>query len=138
MADEYAELRAAVSVPIATGENNYGKHAFKELLVRHGADILQPDARPAVGVMEIMEIAALDDAFNVRIATHGGWQHNCQLLAAMNNSLYLEADGSTHADCWVEPVRVVGGMVQVPDRPGFGLEYREAWLADHRVEGSRT
>jgi L-alanine-DL-glutamate epimerase-like enolase superfamily enzyme len=29
-------------------------------------------------------------------------------------------------------------MVQVPDRPGFGLEYRDDWLAERRVDGSRT
>ena len=105
---------------------------------KRGVDILQPDARRAGGVMEIMEMAALADAYNVRIATHGGWQHNAQLLAAMTNSIYLEASGGTHDECWVEPVRIVDGMVQVPDRPGFGLEYRKDWLAERRVDGSRT
>ena len=56
MNTEYGELRAAVSVPIATGENIYGKHAVLDLLEKRG-------------VMEIMEMAALADAYNVRIAT---------------------------------------------------------------------
>ena len=138
MNSEYGELRAAVNVPIATGENVYGKYAVLDLLEKRGVDILQPDARRAGGVMEIMETAALADAYNVRIATHGGWQHNAQLLAAMTNSIYVEAKGTTHDDCWVEPIRIVDGMVQVPDRPGFGLEYREDWLAKRRVDGSRS
>jgi L-alanine-DL-glutamate epimerase-like enolase superfamily enzyme len=137
MQDEYAELKSAVNIPIATGENAYGKFSAKELLVRHAVDILQPDARRAGGVMEIMEIAAMAEAFNVRIATHGGWQHNCQLLAAMTNGIYLEASGSRRDECWVEPIEIVDGLVQVPDRPGFGLEYREDWLAERRVDGSR-
>ena len=87
-------MRAAVSVPIATGENIYGKYAVLDLLQKRGVDILQPDARRAGGVMEIMEMAALADAYNVRIATHSGWQHNAQLLAAMTNSIYLEASGT--------------------------------------------
>ncbi len=138
MNTEYGELRAAVSIPIATGENIYGKYAVLDLLEKRGVDILQPDARRAGGVMEIMEMATLADAYNVRIATHGGWQHNAQLLAAMTNSIYLEAKGTTHDECWVEPIRIVDGMVQIPDRPGFGLEYREDWLAERRVDGSRS
>ncbi len=137
MKDEYAELKSAVNIPIATGENAYGRFSARELLVRHAVDILQPDARRAGGVMEIMEIAAMAEAFNVRIATHGGWQHNCQLLAAMTNGIYLEASGSRRDERWVEPIEIVDGLVQVPDRPGFGLEYREDWLAERRVDGSR-
>ncbi len=87
--------------------------------------------------MEIMEIAGMAEAFGVRIATHGGWQHNCQLLAAMTNGIYLEAGGQTHDDRWHEPVKIVDGLVQVPDRPGFGLEYREDWIAERKVDGSR-
>ena len=137
MKDGLAELRQAVRIPIATGENDYTKYNFKELLVRNAVDVLQPDARRAGGVMEIMEIAGMAEAFGVRIATHGGWQHNCQLLAAMTNGIYLEAGGQTHDDRWHEPVRIVDGLVQVPDRPGFGLEYREDWIAERKVDGSR-
>ncbi|MBM4436198.1 MAG: mandelate racemase/muconate lactonizing enzyme family protein [Actinobacteria bacterium] len=137
MKDAYAQLKAAVPIPIATGENDYLKFPFKDLLTRGGVDILQPDARRAGGVTEIMEIAALAEAFGARIATHGGWQHNCQLLAAMPNGIYLEASGSTRDERWVEPVEIVDGLVQVPDRPGFGLEYREDWLAKAAVDGSR-
>ena len=137
MKEEYAQLRSAVHIPIATGENDYTKHAFKDLLVRGGVDIVQPDARRAGGVTEIMEIGALAEAFNARVATHGGWQHNCQLLAAMPNGVYLEASGAVRDGRWVEPVEIVDGFVEVPNRPGFGLEYREEWLAEWRVDGSR-
>jgi L-alanine-DL-glutamate epimerase-like enolase superfamily enzyme len=131
--DGYAELAAALTVPIATGENEYTKHAIRELLVKRGVDIVQPDARRTGGVSEIMEIAAMCDAFNVTVASHGGWERNVQLWCAMPNGIYLEAGGSTETTIYEEPVRIVDGEVVCPQGPGFGLVLRRDYVERHRV-----
>jgi L-alanine-DL-glutamate epimerase-like enolase superfamily enzyme len=43
----YAELAQALDMRIATGENEYNKHAFMDLLLKKGADVVQPDNRRA-------------------------------------------------------------------------------------------
>ena len=57
---------------IATGENEYNKHAFMDLLLKKGADVVQPDNRRAGGPTEWMEIGAIADGFGVELASHGG------------------------------------------------------------------
>ena len=57
----YAELAQSLEMRIATGENEYNKHAFMDLLLKKGADVVQPDNRRAGGPTEWMEIAAIAD-----------------------------------------------------------------------------
>ena len=41
--DGLAEIARSTEIPVATGENEYTRHGFKELIARGGADIVQPD-----------------------------------------------------------------------------------------------
>ena len=41
--------RAVPTVPIATGEDHYGRHVFRELVERRCVDMLQPDLNSAAG-----------------------------------------------------------------------------------------
>ena len=110
-----ATLAAALDIPIATGENNYGKRQFKELLTRRAVDIVQPDLRRAGGVTECFEVGLMADAFNVPYASHGGGVH-LHVLAALPNTLYMESgllpeDGS---------IELTDGCYPLPEAPGFG------------------
>ena len=112
--DGLAELARALAIPIASGENNYGKRQFRALFERRAVDIVQPDIRRAGGVTECLEIGLLADAFNVPYASHGGGVH-LHVLAALPNALFLESglipDGS--------PARLVDGCYRLPEGPGF-------------------
>ena len=44
-----AQLARALTIPIASGENNYGKRQFRDLFERRAVDIVQPDLRRAGG-----------------------------------------------------------------------------------------
>ena len=48
--DGYSELARELDIRIATGENEYTKFAFLDLLNRKGVDVVQPDNRRAGGV----------------------------------------------------------------------------------------
>ena len=50
--DGLAELAAALDIPIASGENNFGKRQFRDLFTRRAVDIVQPDLRRAGGGTE--------------------------------------------------------------------------------------
>ena len=52
-----AELKRAVpTIPIATGEDHKGRHAFRELVERRCVDVLQPDLRWSGGLSEVLKI----------------------------------------------------------------------------------
>ena len=110
-----AELAHALTIPIASGENNYGKRQFRALFERRAVDIVQPDLRRAGGFTECLEIGLLADAFNVPYASHGGGVH-LHLLAALPNTLFMES-GLLPAGA---PTRLIDGCYPLPEAPGFG------------------
>lgn len=83
--------------------------------------------RRAGGVTEWMEIAALADAFHVRVASHGG-AGNLNLLCAMPNAIYLES-GSLKGS----GLKMVNGEVLAPDTPGLGTAVDDEYIEKHRV-----
>ena len=131
--DGYAELSAKLSIRMATGENEYTKYAFADLLRRGAVDIVQPDSRRAGGVTEWMEIAALADAFHVEVASHGGGPANLNMLAAMPNAIYLESGSLKGQSMYETRLRMVDGEVIAPKVPGLGTAIRDDYIARHRV-----
>ncbi|MDE2749102.1 MAG: mandelate racemase/muconate lactonizing enzyme family protein [Chloroflexota bacterium] len=67
--ESHAQLAAAVAVPIAHGETERSRYQFRPWLVQKAADILQPDVGRA-GISELVKIAAMAEAFNVKMAPH--------------------------------------------------------------------
>ncbi len=67
--ESHAQLAAAVAVPIAHGETERTRYQFRPWLMRKAADILQPDVGRA-GISETVKIAAMAEAFNVKMAPH--------------------------------------------------------------------
>lgn len=131
--DALAKVAAHVDVPIATGEMLYTKFEFRELLVKQAADVLQPDICCAGGLLECKKIAAMAEAFYVTVAPHNpmgpvATAVNLHLAASIPNFLILEYipdDQSPRRDLVDEPMRLVDGYLQLPTRPGLGIELNE-------------
>jgi L-alanine-DL-glutamate epimerase-like enolase superfamily enzyme len=111
--EDYAELAQALHMRIATGENEYNKHAFMDLLLKKGADVVQPDNRRAGGPTEWMESGAIADGFGVEVASHGGGPTNMNMLCAIPNAIYMESGGKQ---------KIVNGEVLAPESPGTSSE----------------
>jgi L-alanine-DL-glutamate epimerase-like enolase superfamily enzyme len=113
--DGLAHLSSRLDIPIASGENQYGKRQFRDLFEKRAVDIVQPDLRRAGGVTECFEVGVMADAFNIPYASHGGGVH-LHVLAALPNTIFMESsllpeDGS---------VQLVNGCYPLPEAPGFG------------------
>jgi L-alanine-DL-glutamate epimerase-like enolase superfamily enzyme len=115
--DGLARLADALDIPIASGENQYGKRQFRDLFERRAVDVVQPDLRRAGGVTECLEVGLMADAFGIPYASHGGGVH-LHVLAALPNTIFMEsgvlaAGGSR---------RFVDGCFLLPEGPGFSSE----------------
>lgn len=132
--DSLGRLAAALDVPIATGENDYTKYAFLDLIKKGGVDIIQPDNRRAGGVTEWMEIAAIADAHGIKVASHGGGAANVNMLCAMPNALYLESGSLKGDQMHVEQLELVDGCVLAPKLPGLGTEIRQKFIDEFAVK----
>jgi L-alanine-DL-glutamate epimerase-like enolase superfamily enzyme len=126
-----AEVRRATSIPIATGEDLYGRHAFRDLGLARAADIWQPDTAMAGGITEMVRIAGLASAMEVQLAPHcwGSaflWAASLQLAGALP-SYYIFEFGQAYSPLLYElvttPVKVEkDGCVAIPSGPGLGVE----------------
>lgn len=129
----YAELARALDILIATGENEYTRYAYADLIARRGADIVQPDNRRAGGVSEWMEIAAIAAGFGVDVASHGGGGTNLHMLLAMPNAIYLESGSLQGTPSTLEALRMQNGEILAPESPGMGSELRPDFIRKHKV-----
>jgi L-alanine-DL-glutamate epimerase-like enolase superfamily enzyme len=134
-----AELRAACSIPVATGESEATRFAFRDLAMLRAADIFQPDVGFCGGISEAMKIAALASAFNLRLAPHlwagaPAFFAGLHVCAAAASSFIIEyslgANPMLH-DLIEETIDLKDGMIAIPDGPGLGITVSEDFLKAH-------
>lgn len=134
-----AELRAAVSMPIAAGESECTRFDFRDLISARAVDILQPDPAFCGGITESLRIAALASAHNLRFAPHLWAGAPCffaglHLCAASPASFIIEYSSGANPmihDLSVQPIIAKDGMIAIPDGPGLGLELSETVMRAH-------
>lgn len=136
--DGHRRLAEATSIPIATGENEYTRYGFRDLIAHNAAAILNADAKILGGVTEFMKVVALAQAHDLDIAPHGSQDIHVHLVAAIANGLILEFYRDTVDPMWGKVYRHTlrlndDGTVSPPDVPGIGAEPNDEALAPYRV-----
>jgi galactonate dehydratase len=128
-----AKLAEHVNIPLASGECNYTKHEFREILAAQALDVVQPDVCVCGGLLEMKKIAAMAEANYVVVAPHNpmgpvATTVNVHFAACTPNFLILEYhpdDESPRKDLLQEPLMVQDGYIPLPTKPGFGIELNE-------------
>ena len=127
----------ATSIPIATGENEYTRYGFRDLIENRCAAILQPDALIMGGITEFMKVAAMAQAHDLPLAPHGNQDVHVHLVAAIPNGLTVEYYRGSTDPMWgktfKETLTLDDGYLHPPDRPGLGIELNEEALAPWAV-----
>ena len=154
--DGHAALRQKLSIAIATGECEYTRYGFLEILRKDAADILQPDISACGGLSEAMRIYALATSYHTPIRPHV-WGSGVALAAALQfcavqaplphtamprapeNEVMLEFDCNPNPlrdELLVENFTLEDQMVKVSQGPGLGIEIDpgvlETYTAEHR------
>lgn len=134
----HRKIAAATSIPIATGENEYTRYGFRDLIEHNAAAILNADANILGGVTEFMKVAALAQAHDLDIAPHGAQEVHIHLVTAIANGLILEFYRDTVDPMWgkiySQTLRLNNdGTVSPPDAPGLGVDPIYENLAQYRI-----
>lgn len=133
----HAMIAAATSIPVATGENEYTKYGFRDLIEHKSAAILNPDAQVMGGVTEFMKVAALAQAYDLPIAPHGNQDVHVHLVSAIPNGLIVEYYRDSVDHMWGKTFKnqltLKDGFLIPPDRPGFGIELNEEALKPYKM-----
>jgi D-galactarolactone cycloisomerase len=145
----YKAVKRALRIPIAGGEAEFTRWGFRPLIVERAVDILQPDACAAGGLSECKKIADMANAFGLRVNPHV-WgtgvalAASLQLIATLPDNPpglhpippLLEFDQSEHPirmAVLAEPIVQRGGWVEIPDRPGLGVDIDRDGIERFRV-----
>jgi L-alanine-DL-glutamate epimerase-like enolase superfamily enzyme len=126
--DGLARVRAAVSMPIASGETEYTRYGCREMLMKRSVDVLMPDLQRIGGVTEFMRVSRMAEAFDVQISSHLFSEMSIQLLGALSNVAYLEYM-PWFKDLYTEALVFEDGDALVPDRPGFGFTFNQDYVS---------
>ena len=137
--DAMAQIARSTSVPIATGERLFTKWAFREVLEKHAASVLQPDLSHAGGIFEVRKIAAMAESHYAALAPHCplgpiSLAACLQLDACIPNFLCQE-QVCTGEGYIKKPFFVSDGYIDLPTGPGLGIEVDEDAVAEKLYDG---
>ncbi|MEJ1159874.1 enolase C-terminal domain-like protein [Prosthecomicrobium sp. N25] len=123
-----ARIAGRLTMPVQLGENFNGPEAMLEALSAEACDLVMPDVARIGGVTGWMQAAGLAAARDVDISSHLMPEISVHLLAASPTADWLEY--VDWADAFVqEPLRIDGGSVSPPPKPGLGLVWDEDRIA---------
>ena len=116
-----AEVARAIRIPVATGENNYTRFEFRELIERRAASYLMPDVCRALGFSETLRIGHLAAAHQLAVAPHVVHELSLQVMGALSNGFLVEFIDWTPPDLFEEMPACKDGCFVIPARPGHGM-----------------
>jgi L-alanine-DL-glutamate epimerase-like enolase superfamily enzyme len=125
-----AQVAAALTTPIASGELLWGLAPFRQLIESRATDIVMIDLLRAGGITTWMKIAALAEAFNLPVVTHLLPEIHLHLIGAIPNGLTVEYMPWSFR-LFEETPLPVDGSLTMPTLPGLGLQLDYQALAHY-------
>jgi L-alanine-DL-glutamate epimerase-like enolase superfamily enzyme len=128
-----ADVARSIRIPVATGENNYSRFEFRELIERRAARYLMPDVCRANGFSETLRIGHLAAAHQVLVSPHVVHELSLHVVGALANGFLVEYIDWTPPDLFAAMPRCEDGHFRIPDRPGHGMALAPGALQKYRA-----
>lgn len=128
--DRYLQLQEMLpNVMISGGESCWNIHELKEWMDNGCIDMPQPDAGRH-GLLESLDVVRTAASYDKVFCPHNWGDGSCTLanaalVAASPNALMLEQFETydpLRTEIFKDPLVVVDGYMDLPNRPGFGME----------------
>ena len=121
----HAEVRAALTIPVATGETEYTRYGMRHIIEADAVDILMPDLQRIGGYTEFRRSAALAASHDIPVSSHMFTEHSLCIAASESNCISVE-HMPWCSRLFNEEMEIRGGNIVVPDRPGTGFTFDRA------------
>ena len=114
-----------------TGEHEYTRYGFRQLIEQRNIDILQPDVMWVGGISELLKIAAHAAAYDIPVVPHGSGPYSYHFIASQTSTAFCEyvaasADGRSimpmFGSLFEGEDLPDNGRLKVSDKPGFGMQ----------------
>jgi len=125
-----ARVADALDVPVSSGEHEYTRWQFRDLILQGNVDIIQPDVVKCGGISEMKRIAVLGETFNRKFLPHQtqptvGMAANLHVIASLRDATLPQEFTGVEARLqalYKEPLVFKDGHITLPSAPGLGLE----------------
>jgi L-alanine-DL-glutamate epimerase-like enolase superfamily enzyme len=132
-----AEVRRAIEVPVAGGEQDFALVQWRRMIDMRAVDIVQPDICYIGGLARALRVARMAAKAGMPCVPHSAnlsmvTVFTLHMMGAIPNAgPYIEF--SIEPTPWTEglyapALEVHEGKVAIPDGPGWGVEINPAWL----------
>jgi L-alanine-DL-glutamate epimerase-like enolase superfamily enzyme len=134
-------LRSSQSIPIALDESAYTLQDVGNIVRAGAADVILLDPHEAGGLWQTVKAAAVAESVGIPVTLHSGGELALSQaaylhLAASIPNMALAIDNELQhlgGDIAREPFVVDRGALQVPDRPGLGVDVDLALVQQYEV-----
>jgi L-alanine-DL-glutamate epimerase-like enolase superfamily enzyme len=139
--DGYAELARRSPVKIAAGEWLSTRHEFRDLIVRGGVQVAQPDIGRVGGITEALRVCDLARAHDRLVVPHA-WKTGISVAVAAHLAMvtphmpffeFLPAElceSRLRKELVTDELVYADGELPVPARPGLGIALHRDALAE--------
>jgi L-alanine-DL-glutamate epimerase-like enolase superfamily enzyme len=142
-AEAMARVTRAIRIPVCTGENLYGRHGFRQLIVLQAVSGVHIDVPKSGGLLESKKISDFADMYYIWTAFHNlsgpvATVASCHAAATMREFRVHEM--CERVDWWPDVVVREGpffkdGYFTIQDKPGLGIELNPDVVKAHLVPG---
>ena len=137
--ESFIRLARSTAVPIATGEHLYGRWEAEQFFKADALQIMQADPEWCGGVSETVKIAHLCSVHGVKLLPHCHNVHAALHIVASQSPAvcpfgeYLINYVPEKLHFMKEPLLTTNGLVQLSEKPGFGIELDPAKVEKQEV-----
>jgi galactonate dehydratase len=137
-AESLRTARLLSRTPICSGESLRRTHEYKPLLESHALEIIMPDT-VWNGITEGKKVAEYANTYDIMFAPHNshgvlGTLQAVNLVATVPNFLILEYEADDvpwRNEIVSEALAVKDGFLEIPTKPGLGVDLNEEAIAAH-------
>jgi mandelate racemase len=121
----YAQMTRDLKTPVQLGENFYGPRELYKAVHSAACDYVMPDLMRIGGVSGWLRAVPIAAAAGIQVSTHLYPEFSAHLMRATETAHWLEWQD------WADPIlqqpfAVRNGEIEIPERPGAGIEWDEA------------
>ena len=143
----YKDVTHHTTTPIHTGEQIYLRQNYMQLIESHAVNVIGPDPCDVGGIAELKWIAEHADLHGIAVAPHGtangilGLGALIQMSATLPDNFIAFEYPARFEPFWYDITEgfdgmpVKNGLIEVPDRPGMGVDLIPSKARKYLTEG---
>lgn len=138
----HARLRAMVTTPIGTGEDEWSPETYYRLIESDGVDVIQIDPGRCLGITGCRDVVKMIEAAGLKYSAHS-WSSALNTAASLH-LLAISPQGDAvdfkphespmQHDLVENPWIQEGGLLTLRDDPGLGVRVRQEAVDKHSIK----